>query len=437
MSATETLRSAHAFAFDPFHAPDDVDPHTPLRRARRERPVFYSVALGTWVVTRHADVMAVLRDPGRFSSIHAVTNKPAPPPPEILAILGRGIPYEPNSVDLDPPRHTKFRGLINRAFMPRRISAMEPAIVRLAHAAIDGFAAAGEVDLVQHFAYPLPARVIADLLGIPAADLDAFKRWSDEWMILLGQIGDLPRLERAAEAVVEFQHYIAGLIAARRRERGDDLVGDVVAAVADDPDPPSDNSLVGLLMTVLFAGHETTTSMITNTVRLLLQHPEALAQVRGDARLVPAAIVEALRFEPPVPSMYRTTTAEARVGGVTLPAGEHLQLSFVAANRDEARFAEPDRFDLHRADKVNHLAFGQGIHACVGAALAQLEGRVAVQALLERLPGLRLVAGQTIEPVVSATVRGTRRLMLAWDPVGPVVHAPRADVDHEGLQAST
>ncbi|KIG17365.1 putative cytochrome P450 hydroxylase [Enhygromyxa salina] len=412
--ATAELRGAHTFNFDPFNAHRD-DPHTPLRKARREHPVFFSPALGTWVITRHADVVAALRDPARFSSANAITNVPAAPPPEILEVLAAGIPYEPNSVDLDPPRHTKFRALINQAFTPRRIHAKQPTITALAHAAIEGFAHAGTADLVAEFAYPLPARVIADLLGIPSEDLPAFKRWSDEWLVMIGQIGDLDRQRKAAAAVVEFQHYIAAMIAARRTRPSEGLVSDVVAAVQDMPDPPSDNALVGLLMTVLFAGHETTTSLITNTIKLLLQHPEALAQVRADAELIPAAITETLRFDPPVPNMYRTTTADVRVGGVDLPAGEHLRLSFASANRDAACFADPDRFDLHRADKANHLAFGQGIHACVGAALAQLEARVSVQALLERLPGLRLVEGALIEPVVSATVRGTRRLMLAWD----------------------
>jgi cytochrome P450 len=416
MTSADSLRSAHAYDFDPFNAPDRQDPHPALRRARREKPVFYSHGLGTWVITRYSDVVAILRDPARFSSAAAITNRPGPPPPEILEVLAAGIPYEPNSVDLDPPRHTKFRALINHAFTPRRIHGMEPAITALAHAAIDGFPQTGVVDLVAAFAYPLPTRVITDLLGVPPSDHAAFKRWSDEWLILLGQLGDMDRLRQAAAAVVEFQRYIAAMIAIRRTQRHDDLVGDVVAAVQDMKDPPSGNALVGLLMTVLFAGHETTTSLITNTVKLLMQHPDALAQVRGDLRLIPAAITEALRFDPPVPGMYRTTTEEVRIGDVVLPAGEHLQLSFASANRDPARFAEPERFDLHRPDKGNHLAFGTGIHACVGAALAQLEARIAVQALLERLPNLRLVADEPIEPVVSATIRGTKQLMLAWDP---------------------
>lgn len=403
--------------YDPFTAPDRDDPHPTLRHAREHQPVFFSEALGTWVVTRYDDVVAVMRDPTRFSSLAAITNRPGPPPPEILEILARGVPYEPNSVDLDPPRHSVFRGLIQGAFTPRRIHALEPAVRSLADQLVDAFATRGEVDLVSAFAYPLPTLVIGDLLGVPRDDMESFKRWSDEWLVLLGQLGDMERIKAAAREVVDFQHYVAGMIAARRRTGGDDLVASVALAADAIPaaERPGDNGLVGLLMTVMFAGHETTTSLLVNTLKQLLQHPDQLARVQADRSLLPAAIAEALRFDPPVPGMYRTTTVPVRLGGVDLPAGAHMHLSFASANRDDAHFRHPDRFDIGRGAKTPHLSFGHGIHACVGAALAQLEGRVALGVLLDRLPGLRLPP-QVIEPTVSATVRGTRRLLIAWDP---------------------
>lgn len=403
--------------YDPFTAPDRDDPHPTLRHAREHQPVFFSEALGTWVVTRYDDVVAVMRDPTRFSSLAAITNRPGPPPPEILEILARGVPYEPNSVDLDPPRHSVFRGLIQGAFTPRRIHALGPAVRSLADQLVDAFVTRGEVDLVSAFAYPLPTLVIGDLLGVPRDDMESFKRWSDEWLVLLGQLGDMERIKAAAREVVDFQHYVAGMIAARRRTGGDDLVASVALAADAIPaaERPSDNGLVGLLMTVMFAGHETTTSLLVNTLKQLLQHPDQLARVQADRGLLPAAIAEALRFDPPVPGMYRTTTEPVRLGGVDLPAGAHMHISFASANRDDAQFKDPDRFDIGRGAKTPHLSFGHGIHACVGAALAQLEGRVALGVLLDRLPGLRLPP-QVIEPTVSATVRGTRRLLIAWDP---------------------
>jgi cytochrome P450 len=415
MQSQSDVPEEYILDFDPFNPPDRDDPHPTLRRAREEKPVFYSRALRTWVVTRYDDVIAVLRDPERFSSANAITNIPQPPPPEVLAVLATGVPYEPNSVDLDPPRHTTFRGLIHKAFTPGRIQAMAPQIRRLAEDLVDTFVADSEVDLVSGFAYPLPTRVIGGLLGVPATDMQDFKRWSDEWMILLGQLGERERVVRAAREVVAFQRYVERGIAERRKLPQDDLLSAIVTTADALPEPPSDAALISLVMTVLFAGHETTTSLITNTIRLLLRHPEQLDLVRSERSLVPAAITEALRFDPPVPGMYRTATTDVKIAGVTLPAGSHIQLNFASANRDEHHFTNPDRFDIRRADKASHLSFGRGIHTCIGAALAQLEGQIAVNVLLDRLPDLRLVPGQTIIPVVSATVRGTRSLRVRWD----------------------
>lgn len=401
--------------FDPFNPPDRDDPHPRLRRARERRPVFYSRALRTWVVTRYDDIVAVLRDPERFSSANAITNIPTPPPPEVLAVLAAGIPYEPNSVDLDPPRHTIFRGLIHKAFTPGRIQGMAPQIRRLADELVDAFVADGEVDLVTGFSYPLPTRVIGGLLGVPSTEMHDFKRWSDEWMIVIGQLGDTERMVRAAREVVAFQQYVARGIDDRRRCPQDDLLSAIVGAADALPEPPSDAALVSLVMTVLFAGHETTTGLITNTLKLLLRHPDQLALVQAERSLVPAAITESLRFDPPVPSMYRTAVTEVKIAGVTLPAGSHIQLNFASANRDEAHFNDPDRFDVRRTDKASHLSFGRGIHTCIGAALAQLEGQLALNVLFDRLPNLRLVPGQTITPIVSATVRSTKSLRIRWD----------------------
>jgi cytochrome P450 len=284
----------------------------------------------------------------------------------------------------------------------------------MCEALVDAFSSAGGADLVSQFAYPLPTMVIGRLLGIPVEDMDDFKHWSDEWLILLGQLGGLDRVVAAARSVVDFQLYVNAMVQARRTNPQDDLVSAVTIAAAELADPPSDAALVGLLMTVMFAGHETTTSLITNTVKLLAQHPDQLAAVQADRELIPAAVVESLRFDPPVPAMYRTATRDVELAGCALPAGAHIQLSFASANRDETRFSQPDRFDIRRTDAGNHLSFGKGIHFCIGAALAQLEARVGIDVLLDRLPGLSLAPDQTIVPTVSATVRGTERLEITW-----------------------
>ncbi len=400
--------------FNPFASPHLEDPHSTLRQAREEAPVFFSEALHTWVVTRYDDVTAILADPLRFSSAAAITNVPAPPPPPILAVLSTGIPYEGGMVDMDPPVHTAYRRLFNRAFTPRRLVDMNPRIAQIVAELVGAFAAQGRGDLVRDVAYPLPMRVIAGIFGVPEADMDAFKRWSDQWLILLGQRGTMEELTTAAENVVAFQTYIRDFLEERRASPGDDLTGDLFRAVAELDDPPSTEALVGVVMTILFAGHETTTTLIGNAVRLLLEHPEELKAVKSEPSLLPATITETLRFDPPVPSMYRTTTCQAEVGGITLPEGTHLQLSFVSANRDPSVFPDPDVFDVHRPKDQPVLSFGRGIHFCIGAALAQAEGQQAVREVIG-LKGLRFVPDRPVQVVQSATVRSNESMWLEWD----------------------
>ncbi len=412
---SETVTHQPTLDFNPFVPPHLLDPHPTLRRARQEAPVFFSEALQTWVVTRHEDVTAVLAEPSRYSSVAALSNKRAAPfLPAVVAVLDQGIPYEGGMVDMDPPVHTLFRRLFNRAFTARRLAEMNPRIECIVSELVTRFAAKGRGDVVAEVAYPLPARVIAGVFGVPDADIEHLKRWSDQWIIIFAQRGNEGELVDAARGVVTFQRYVRHFLQAQLANPGDDLTGDLLRAVADMDEPPSIDTLVGVVMTVLFAGHETTTTLIGSTVRLLLQHPFALKALRSDPSLLPVAISEALRFDPPVASMYRTTTCEVRLGGVTLPKGAHLQLSFVSANRDATVFPDPDTFDLRRPRDQPILSFGRGIHYCIGAALAQAEAQYALREIV-KLKGLRLVADQELRVEQAPTVRSNESIWLEWD----------------------
>ncbi len=401
--------------YNPLVSPQLEDPHPFYSRARREEPVFYNPALGVWVVTRHEDICAVLAEPGRFSSVHSITAGAPSLPPEIIQVLMEGYPQHPSLVDNDPPAHGRLRGLVAKAFTARRISEKEAHIRARAGELIDGLVKEGRADLFDRFAHPLPAFVIASILGIPASETRRFRRWSDDWCAVLVGQGPLEELVTQARGVLDLQRYIAAALEERKASPRDDLLSDIVSAAQAQEPPPSMAELVGMLMQVLFAGHETTAGLIAGAVELLLHHPEQMKAVRSDPGLIPAAVEEAVRMTSPVTAMARTAVEDVTLGGVRIPKGAHLRLAFASANRDEERFHEPQRFDVRRADVKNHIAFGQGIHFCIGAPLARLEARIALELLLQRLPGLRLLPAPSPGFLKSLTIRRIERLDVEWD----------------------
>jgi pimeloyl-[acyl-carrier protein] synthase len=296
----------------------------------------------------------------------------------------------------DPPDHTRLRGLVNKAFTPRMVERLAPRIRKLAEELLDARAARGGMDAIADFAAPLPLLVIAELLGVPTEDRERLKRWSDDLAIMLDGTVALQFLGSAVQAAVEFDGYLRQRIAERRRAPRDDLLSELVAA-QERGEALSEDEIVGSTILLLGAGHETTTNLIGNGILCLLRHPEQLARLRGDAGLLPSAVEEFLRYESPVQATSRIFPRdEVEVGGVAIPKGEEIGLFLGAANRDPEVFPDPERFDVGRRDN-RHLSFGLGIHFCLGAGLARLEGRVAFEALLERAPGLR--AAEESEPV--------------------------------------
>ncbi len=408
---TETI----ADRFDPLAPEQRRDPYALLERARREQPVFFAEQFGFWVVTRYEDVLAVLKDDEAFSSVDALRSSAEELPAEVEAVLAEGHPDMPVIIDTDPPEHTQLRGLITRAFTPKRIAELEPAIVRVTDELLDGFAADGRADLVERFAWPLPLRVIGEMLGVPPEDLPDLHRWSSDWLSLFQPCDSVGQQIEWARSVVSLQHYFAEALRAREAEPRDDLLTALLESW--EGTGLGLDAVIGVPLDLVVAGHVTVTRALGNALLLLLDRPEALAAVRDEPDYCATAIEEILRLESPAQGLFRTTTREVSLGGSTLPVGARVMVHYGSANRDDAQFEDPYAFAPERPGLARHLAFGKGIHFCIGAPLARLELRIALPRLLERLPNLRLATGAEPQYERIFFARGLERLELAWDPV--------------------
>jgi len=360
-----------------------ADPH-PLLRELRERSAVARDVLGIWLVGRHADVNAGLRstklsrEPWRAPVYRQLRPFIADSPME--AMVEQWMLFN------DPPKHTRLRRLANHAFRPPVIDAMAERIEAVADELIDALPADGTFDLMAAFAQPLPVRVICDVLGLPADDFATTKAWSDALALIVEPVRRRADLEAAGRAAQEMAEYLRAHIARHRAEgRRDDLLGALVSA--QDDGSLSDDELLGNLILLFVAGHETTTNLIGNGVLTLLRHPGELARLRADPDLIATAVDEMLRYEGSVNIIGRHPIEPYRVGDVTIEPGETIFFLLGAANRDPAAFADPERFDIGRTP--NHqLGFGAGIHFCIGAPLARLEARIALNRLLARFPAL-------------------------------------------------
>jgi cytochrome P450 len=401
-----------AIPFDPTTPEQRENPFDVLALARSEEPVFHAPALDLWVVTRHDDVLAVLKDHRTFSSTGALKSSSASLPPEVLDVLAGGFPEMPYIIELDPPLHDRIRGLVARAFTPRRISELEPRIEEIAAELIDDLAPRGRADIVEAFAWPLPLRVLGELFGFPREDLEQIHRWGLDWL-LLQQERPLEEQLGHARGLVELQRYCVGAVDDRRANPTDDLLGAMVAANDEAAEPLDTVEIAGLPLDLMVAGHVTVTRAIGSALHRMCAEP-ALREHLLDPELGPKAIEEILRLESPAQGLFRVTTREVELGGATLPAGARVMAHFASANRDACVFAHADDYQPDRDDIGAHLAFGKGIHFCIGAPLGRLELRVALPMLLRRLPGLRPGAGRpTREAVFFA--RGFTSLDVEWD----------------------
>ena len=402
-----------AIPFDPTTPEQRENPFDVLALARSEQPVFHAPALDLWVVTRHDDVLAVLKDHRTFSSTGALKSSSASLPPEVLEVLAGGFPEMPYIIELDPPLHDRIRSLVASAFTPRRINELEPRIETIAAELIDDLAPRGRADIVEAFAWPLPLRVLGELFGFPREDLEQIHRWGLDWL-LLQQERPLEEQLGHARGLVELQRYCVAAVEDRRASPTDDLLGAMVAANDEAAEPLHTAEIAGLPLDLMVAGHVTVTRAIGSALHRMFAEP-ALREHLLDPELAPKAIEEILRLESPAQGLFRVTTREVELGGATLPAGARVMAHFASANRDDCVFAHADDYHPDRDDIGAHLAFGKGIHFCIGAPLGRLELRVALPMLLRRLPGLRPGAGRpTREAVFFA--RGFTSLDVEWDP---------------------
>jgi cytochrome P450 len=405
-----------ARSFNPYDGRLLADPQPLFERMRQDEPIFYSPLLDMWVVSRHADICAVVRDPTRFSSRDAFAGGAALTP-EAQALLATGHAQTRTPIDSDPPEHNRLRRIVGSALTTKKVDALRPMIRAIAAGLIDGFAAAGRVDLVSAFALPLPLRVLLTVLGVPAEDMARIKRWTDDWFALLFARVPAGQQIEYVRSFLEFQRYCEALLVEREREPGDDALSDMLRAGRDESTPLSMAELISVIGgAFIAAGHETTSRMLTNTLRVLLTTPGVWSELAADRSRIRGHLEEALRIDGTVPGMVRTATEDVVVAGRSLPAGTRLYLLYASGSRDGARFHCPAQFDAARPDVMDHLAFGRGAHYCVGAQLARAQAQIALDLLAERLPGLRLAPDQDLTYCSHTTIRGPAAMWIEWDP---------------------
>jgi cytochrome P450 len=368
------------------------DPYPLLRQLREEDPVHWSDSIGGWILTRYDDIVTTFKDTTHYSNEGRLAKAVAYLPPETRAEFTTFENHyrQKSLIHSDPPDHTRFRSLVTKAFNARVVEGMRPRMQEIVNEVFDAAQQAGKMDVINDLAIPLPATVLAEILGVPKADVHLFKDWADGLLAFQG-VNKPPVhvLRRSQDSIVGMRAYLGELLKDKLRHPGQDLLSELAAAESEG-EKLSAPELVNTCITLLVAGHETTTSLIGNGTWALLRHTDQWQRLKEDPSLLTSAIEEILRFESPVARQPRLMKQDTEMGGKTLRVGEMLFQMLNAANRDPAYFTDPDRFDIGR-QKNRHIAFGLGIHFCIGALLARTEGQVVFSTLVTRFPNLRLV----------------------------------------------
>ena len=412
--------------FNPFDADTLQCPYPHYATMREEAPVLLLEQLGLYLVTRHDLVLSILRDPATFSSKFG---RPTMPMSEedmakVDEVYAEGYPRVSTMLTTDPPEQTRFRGLVAKAFNPKTISAMEPFIRGIVTELIDSWGDRTELEFVADFGVPLPVRVIGTMLNQPPERFADIKRWSDASIAGIGTNIPIEKRVAAERETNEFQRHFESEIERRRTEPQDDLLTNLLNATLDepgvDPRPLDMPEMLSIISQLMVAGNETTTKLLTEMMRLLGEHPEQWQQVQNDPSRIERIVEESLRLSSPTQGIFRIATHDVELAGVAVPKDARLVLVYGAANRDEIVYPDPESFDPDRPRLKEHLAFGKGIHFCLGAALSRLEARVALEELARRISSYRLSDSNDYSYYPSFMLRGLQRLDIELDaPASP------------------
>ena len=404
----------------PMHPEILKAPWVMNRRLREEAPVFQDPNTGLFFVSRYADVLEIARDHKTFSSrmmgpTRAMTGSEDP---EVIEVLKSGYENVPTMLTEDPPNQRRYRKFVDGAFSPSSLKSLEPFIEGLSNELIDAFIDQGQCEFLSGFGVPLPLRVIVSQLGAPQEDLPLFRKWTEAFIGNLSQQLDREGTLQAAKDMVEFQHYFVDRMNERREEPADDILSKLVNASFDGEQPLTDAECLSMLSQILVAGNETTSASLTEGIWLLIENPDQYQLLKDNPspEMISRLVEEVLRISSPSSNMFRRTTRDVEMHGVTIPENSILFARFASANQDDTQFPEASRFNLMRDNLKDQVAFGKGVHHCLGAALSRREMNIGFKVILERMENFRLAEGAS-EPEFSANalLHGMTGLDIAFE----------------------
>lgn len=396
--------------YQPFTHPQLEDPYSFYNLARNEEPIFFSPVLNGYVVTRYSDIVTILKDPAKFSSkdnlqpIGEYTR-------ETIEVLRTGFPFVSDLVNSDGDRHKFLRAPFLKIFAPGQIKKMSNSIAAIANRLIDSFIDDGKADIITQFAYPLPLEVIFTLYGVPLETIPDFKSWGYDTTKLFSSALTPEEQVKCARNFVDMQQAVARLIEQKRQSPAYDLISSLLDSEL------TINDMVILLCGLIVAGHKSTSHLIGNALKVLLETPSYWQAICENPGFIPGVLEETLRYDAPVPSMVRTANEEVEISGVTLPENSKLFLIYSSGNHDENQYEDAENFHIQRFHNKtsDHLAFGHGVHRCIGSNLALLEARIAFEVLSSRLPNLRITPNQQLNYIPTLLTRGFTNLSVEWD----------------------